>query len=190
MIKIKFHHLGHLADDLWKLGKPLSCFVLERKHRDYKKIVLYVFRSVEHTSTIDFVNFAISQFVSGKLRFEPFWLENPEHVMVGGISLQISWHLHSPIGEIHRDDVVIVLEDGCDPMVGVVKRFFQKNDDDIYAELASFEPVESGVWTEWRCASPKRVFVCVKCIKQNIAWCKRNPRVIRVLLPHGLVGLR
>ena len=43
LIKIKFHHLGHLADDLLKIGKALNCFVLERKHRDYKSIVLHVF---------------------------------------------------------------------------------------------------------------------------------------------------
>ena len=30
LIKVKFHHLLHLADDLLSVGKSLNCFVLER----------------------------------------------------------------------------------------------------------------------------------------------------------------
>ena len=35
-IKVKFHHLVHVPDDLLRLGKVISCFAPERKHKDVK----------------------------------------------------------------------------------------------------------------------------------------------------------
>ena len=36
MFKVKWHHLMHLPDDLKRLGKFLSCFPMERKHKPIK----------------------------------------------------------------------------------------------------------------------------------------------------------
>ena len=45
--KVKWHHLFHLVDDLRKLGKMLSCFPMERKHKAIKIHMVNAFRSVE-----------------------------------------------------------------------------------------------------------------------------------------------
>ena len=63
-IKVKFHHLGHLPEDLLKLTKNMSCFPGERKHRDWKSVCVHVFRNVEHTTTCSFLNFAIQDSLS------------------------------------------------------------------------------------------------------------------------------
>ena len=39
-VKVKFHHAGHIARDLYRLGICLSCFPLERKHRNTKSLIL------------------------------------------------------------------------------------------------------------------------------------------------------
>ena len=111
LVKIKFHHEGHLPYDLWRLGKSISCFPCERKHRDYKRIVLHTFRSVEHTVTTDFVNYAVQECVTGRFRFEAYWLEDPLPVNFGGVQLQMGFRMHTPIGEIWNDDVVYCQHD-------------------------------------------------------------------------------
>ena len=45
--KIKWHHLLHLPDDLRRMGKLLSCFPMERKHKDTKVQMVNSFRCVE-----------------------------------------------------------------------------------------------------------------------------------------------
>jgi hypothetical protein len=184
-IKVKFHHLSHLADTLLYIGKTLNCFVLERKHRDYKSIVLHVFRSVEHTSTMDFVNFSIQEFVTGRFRFDKYWIADPCYMTLGGVDLAISYHLHSPIGEVHRDDVVLVLEEGSNPFVGSVNRFFEKRGE-LSAEIFRFRPARAACWTEWDITARERCFVDVADVEQNLSWCKASPQILRVLLPSGV----
>ena len=47
--KPKMHHMHHIIDGIEWLGKSLSCFVCERKHRHVKDSALHVFRHLEHT---------------------------------------------------------------------------------------------------------------------------------------------
>ena len=67
-IKPKLHHLHHVLDTMEWVGKSLSCFVTERKHRTVKDIALYVFRNMEHTIVIDIVNHHCEQLLSGPRR--------------------------------------------------------------------------------------------------------------------------
>ena len=41
-VKSKFHHLHHIVDHINWIGKCLSCFVTERKHRSSKSSALYM----------------------------------------------------------------------------------------------------------------------------------------------------
>ncbi len=47
--KPKLHHMHHIVDGMQWLGKLVSCFVCERKHRHVKDSALHVFRHFEHT---------------------------------------------------------------------------------------------------------------------------------------------
>jgi hypothetical protein len=56
-VKPKFHHLFvHMVDDMRRVGKLLSFFVAERKHRVTKRAALYVFRHVDNTVAYDLLN--------------------------------------------------------------------------------------------------------------------------------------
>eukprot|EP00959_Pyramimonas_sp_CCMP1952_P358253 7501357-Pyramimonas_sp.AAC.1 len=45
----KFHQALHLLENMRYVGKWLSCFVTERKHRITKRCALYVFRHIDNT---------------------------------------------------------------------------------------------------------------------------------------------
>ena len=59
------------------LGKLISCFVTERKHRQIKDAALHVFRHMEHTVLVDVVNQMCQQVVDGHDLFEKMFLVNP-----------------------------------------------------------------------------------------------------------------
>ena len=183
-IKIKFHHTGHLADDLYRLGVSLSCFPLERKHRKLKSIMLYAFRSVELTSAKDYVNHSIQQFVEGRFKFAAYWLESTIDVHVGGEDWKVSWHAHSPIGEMHRDDVVLAIQDGT-VIVGCINRFWEQGGEAV-AELDCYAAERGAAWTKWDTRSITRAFLPLPLIQANLIWCKFDDRLIRVILPPAL----
>ena len=55
-VKPKGHHQFHIIDGMLWVGKLLSCFVTERKHKMIKRCALYIFRNLEHTVLRDVVN--------------------------------------------------------------------------------------------------------------------------------------
>ena len=52
----KFHHAFHIPENMMRVGKLLSCFVTERKHRISKSAACNVFRHIEHTVLADCIN--------------------------------------------------------------------------------------------------------------------------------------
>ena len=46
-LKPKFHHLYHITDHVLNLGKLLSCWTTERKHRASKAIAGHVYNQYE-----------------------------------------------------------------------------------------------------------------------------------------------
>ena len=183
LIKVKFHHAGHLPDDLRRLGKSLSCFPTERKHRDYKRIVLHVFRSVEHTVTRDYVNFVVQEFITGRFRFEPFWLDNPVDVVVEGVPFKVSDKIFTPMGPFHRDDIAVAV-DGDEVVVGCVHRFF--DDNGVFScELFRFSPLNR-TYTDWEVSTTRRCFVSCDLLRANVPWAKLCAGRVRLLLPTSL----
>ena len=64
-IKPKLHHMHHIIEGVVRLGKLVSCFVTERKHRIVKDCALHVFRHIEHTVLADLVNRQCHQLKEG-----------------------------------------------------------------------------------------------------------------------------
>ena len=186
-VKVKFHHWAHLPEDLARVKKCISCFPMERKHKDYKRFALPVSRSVEHTTTTDFVNYSVQEFAAGRFRFEPYWLENPVEAALEGIQVETSLHAHTPAGEYHRDDVVLVRGYDGEILVGAVNRFFAyKDNDELLAELLAFTPVDTENWRDWDTSSNHVCFVSLQSLRANLIWCKGNHSRIRVLIPPAL----
>ena len=57
--------MKHIVDGMLYVGKLLSCFVTERKHKCVKDIALHVFRNFDHTVIHDVVNQQMEQLIHG-----------------------------------------------------------------------------------------------------------------------------
>ena len=136
-IKVKFHHLLHLPEDLQHLGLVLSCFVTERKHRDWKRTSIWAFRHVEHQSTFDFVNYCVQEFVSGRFSFKPMYLVNPEQLVD---AWSVSWQAITLAECVHRGDVVVVISREGEHRVGECLRFWQRGDD-LFIEVLCYRRI-------------------------------------------------
>ncbi len=119
--KPKLHHMHHIIDGMVWLGKLLSCFVCERKHRTVKDSALHVFRHIEHTVLADVINKQCHQLMhEGHDLFKEEFLVRPRQV--GGVpDLLRSRHAVVHCGGIHVGDVVWCKDGRC----GRVHMFYE-----------------------------------------------------------------
>ena len=68
MYKVKWHHLIHLPDDLLRLGKFLSCFPMERKHKSIKVHMVNSFASIEQTTVYNHLNAMMISIIRGDIQ--------------------------------------------------------------------------------------------------------------------------
>ena len=186
IVKPKFHHAGHIARDLFKIGVALSCFPLERKHKVIKSLIVYAFRNVEMTGVKDYVNYSVQQFIENRFQFRKYWIENPKTRIVEGRLYNVSFHAHTPASEMRRDDVVLaIIDDDHHVLVGGIDCFFEA-DGEIVAQIASFQASQRGLYTEWVTSEPVTEFVPLADIRANLVWARRNSSIIRVMLPPSM----
>ena len=121
-LKPKLHHMHHIIDHMEWVGKLLSCFVTERKHRVIKDIALHVFRNLEHTVIHDVVNQQIEQMIHGVDIFKEMFLVSP-HTINGddGTAAQSSKKAVLPCGLVRAGDIVMFRDSSC----GRVLKFWE-----------------------------------------------------------------
>ena len=179
-IKVKFHHLLHLPEDLRRVGSVVSCFVTERKHRDWKRTSLYAFRNVEQQSTIDFVNYSIQEMVTGRFQFVEQYLAEPETLVVDGLKIEVATTAYLRAGEVrHRDVVIAGTADST--VVGEILRFFSC-DGVVVAEILAYEPIvdNAGDFSTVRCST---MYVDGASVRSKLMWSHRRKGVLHALLP-------
>jgi hypothetical protein len=121
-VKPKFHHIViHLARDALRIGKLLSCFVTERKHRATKRSALYTFRGIDNAVCKDMLNKQIyAMRTRSSMLFCRAYLSKHTDVVFNGIRFATSKHAVLPTGGLHEKDVVYL----CDDRVGIVRKFW------------------------------------------------------------------
>ena len=135
---VKWHHLLHLPDDLRRLGKLLSCFPMERKHKDIKVQMVNSFRSVERTTVYSYLNATITAMITGQTQFRSEYLLDP----VDGRSTKAVL----PIGKVFKDDMVVFsLDTRATQALGKVVQFIQEGNT-LCAHLLQFEPCSRDCW--------------------------------------------
>ena len=126
ILKPKAHHLFHVVDGMLFVGKLLSCFVTERKHREVKRSALHIFRHMEHTVLFDLVNKCFQQVIEGHDPYTPTFLVNACSQATTDGAYQSSRRAVLRIGEAAVGDLIIT-DAG---LVGKIIAFFQKSGDD------------------------------------------------------------
>ena len=117
--KPKIHHMHHILDTMEWLGKCISCFVTERKHREVKDASIHVYRHMEQTVLADVVNKHCQQIISGKDLFSRIILVEPRRCKNQDQYLTARRAVLD-CGTVQRGDVVFFNDKTC----GLVQAFF------------------------------------------------------------------
>ena len=163
------------------LGKLLSCFVTERKHRASKAAALHVFRNMEHTVLRDVINQQCSYMRGGLSVFCEFVLTGAHALTLGGVEYLWAKHCILPCGELWADDIVILL----DGIVGKVLSFWQckSNGNDIHMKLEVY--AKAGGRTDVFCIVGGVLdFVDVRRIVDACIWYPYGAGLITIIRPY------
>lgn len=90
------------------LGKLLSCFVTERKHRTTKRCALFVFRHIENTVINDMLNRQCEDIGGGACEslFTRTFLIKPKVMNISGVQFHHAKLAVLPCGTVRHGDVV------------------------------------------------------------------------------------
>ena len=188
-IKIKFHNMfAHLHDDLVRLGKVIGCFAMERKHKDLKRHVLHVFRTVEYTTTVNYLNAWCQSIVSGTFRYGPRGLINAHSV--NDSRYRYSQKAELAIGHVEFGDIVQATQHGI-KYVAEVQRFFtvDQHDHDVHDvhvwlkayKLLATDGTYGSIVSECDIAAPDDLLLHGSMIDGALVWVKRRRNVIVVI---------
>lgn len=180
-IKPKFHMLVmHIIADASRIGKCLSCFVTERKHRLTKKAALHSFRHIEQTVLRDLANRhcqTVSDPMSSLFRQTYFNLK-PKVVHLDGIELYWSQSIVTTCGLLKVKDIIYL----AGGRVAKVTNFWADATDldGIYAQVLVYTCIGNSLYNT---VAPVSDFVRVVDIVDAVAWARYEDGVIRVILP-------
>lgn len=179
----KFHQLFHICDNAEYLGRLLSCFVLERKHRTTKRAALFVFRHIDNTVVKDLVNRQCEAICgrTGSLFSERFIVAPKRFVVPGCPTFTHGKTAVLPCGSVSGGDIVS-LDDG---RLGEVVTFWSlQGDATIVVRLSLFQSVGS---LRWKADTPVSIVVDSACILAPVMWRRIGDAEIHVLPPFRLV---
>ena len=175
-VRPKFHHLFHIPDNMEYVGKLLSCFVTERKHRATKAASRELFRHIEHTVIVDLVNRQCAFAASVESPFKAYYLVGRRSISIGGLEMHTSGQAHLPCGYVHKGDLVF-----CTALtVGKIIRFLQFGEQ-IVAETSMLQRIDD---TRWAMAGLENLlFLQVSTIVSPLIYAKVDADTIRIIVP-------
>jgi hypothetical protein len=182
-VKPKMHHMFHIPDGMEFVGKLLSCFVTERKHKTIKKAALYVFRHIEHTVLIDVVNTTFQQIIGGHDLYMDIFLLTPRDCQIGGIHFRSSRAVCLRIGHVAIGDLVI----RSDGLVGCVVKVWQRAHDNHVALEVDVYPCVNNDIRFVSTAQSKRDFFDHQSLVDTLLWMEESPALLRIAVPPALL---
>ena len=157
---------------------------MERKHKDLKRHVLHVFRHVEYTTTVNYLNAWCQSMKSGDFRYGPRGLINSR-------SVDDSRYRYSPkaqltIGHVEFGDIVQATQNGVKYVAEVQRFFSMDSDNDVHVWLKVYKFLTSddtygSIVSEWDIAAPEYVLFHGSMIDGTLIWVKRRRNVIVVI---------
>ena len=173
----KFHTTFHISDIARRLGRCLSCFVTERKHRLTKRAAVFVFRNIETTVLRDLVNRHCNAVINpSNSLFQKEFMHAPKTDVEN--DLLKSRMITSECGLLRYGDYVY-LRVG---QVAKVKAFWKSMNSPIVAEVEAYTPIDEHQYL-WSTSDPVTKFVDIANIVDAIMWSQHELEVVRVILP-------
>ena len=182
-IKPKMHHAFHIPDGMDWLGKLLSCFVTERKHKLIKKAALYIFRHLEHTVLTDVVNTTFQQVLSGHDLYKDAFLIMPHEVEVSGIDFRRSRSACCRIGHVSARDLVMNVHGRVGRVVSCWQRI---SDELIVLEVDAYPCLNNDISVVSSAQAVRGFFEQVDLV-DTLLWIEDSPGIIRVSVPPAVL---
>lgn len=181
LVRPKFHQLFHVPGLARKVGKLLSCFVTERKHRSLKQTSASLFRFYEKALTSDVLNRLVAAYTdeTGNLLRETYLVTPIHRVSPDGRRFESANALVGPCGQIHKEDLIL-LNDASS--LGVVKSIFSMGSD-LVLKVCLYEPTEAR--DRWLIGG-RIVFAEVDSIDCAVAWTLAKAGVVKIILPASI----
>ena len=177
-VKPKFHQALHIPDNMEFLGRLLSCFVTERKHRITKRCALYIFRHIDNTVIKDILCRQMIAFTGDLSLFQPQYLGPASDESYLGARFRVSHTAVLRHGQLSRGDMLYLYS----AEVVVAEDFWQSPGSDAIVVRA----------TRWQrsamghnCWEPTGVrdFVGSDDVVDAVTWCVTQGSVRRVIPP-------
>ena len=164
------------------LGKLLSCFVCERKHRATKRCALFVFRSIDNTVIKDMLNRQCTQIASGNQSlYSRQFLASPSELVIGDNKLLHSTQAVLPCGTVFDGDLVWL---GSLQTVGGVIGFWQPDGStEIAVRLEMYESVGDPAHYRWDMSNKHIRTVSSADIFDTVSYLPLGGDVVRVVPP-------
>ena len=176
--KPKFHQALHVPENMEYLGKLLSCFVTERKHRITKRCALYIFRHIDNTVVKDILSRQMVAFTGDLSLFQTKYLGPWSEQDMLGTTFHVSHAAVLRHGQVTRGDMLYMSSDD----VAVAEDFWQApGGDAIVARVTRCR--RSGLGHN--CWEPiaERSFVDSDDIVDAVTWCVVQGTIRRVIPP-------
>ena len=181
-IKPKYHHCFHLPDHAVQLGKLLSCFVTERKHRTVKGPAASVYGNFEKAMLLDLLHRNVDVFTQ-PCTFLREYLERPVVVNESLLGLCSQVHVSKSVrlvcGFIRRGDLLLTVSKVVGEFENAVS-YVQGGSTFIYLQVGLRRAIDAHRHSKECCGS---VVVEASEVLGPVIWCVDGPG-IRVL-PHG-----
>ena len=177
-LKPKHHHLHHIIANMRYVGKLLSCFVCERKHREVKRTAVYVFRNFEHTTLLDMLNRQIINMKDGHDIFSCQFLVSPVIHDVKGMVIRSSSTAICHVGQLTTGDMVY-FKNGT---AGKIVHFYIVDEHPMAVRIEALEVVRSDTCIR-NLSRTFNVFATVADICDWVIWFHIDSCTIRLCLP-------
>ena len=173
-LRPKLHHALHIPENMAFVGKLLSCFPTERKHRSTKQKALHVFRHYESTVLKDLVHEQFQRILQ-EVKFAPEYMIKASAVDDSGLSRATAAKLLC--GEVHAGDLVL-FHDG---RAAWVDAFWEANSTILcQTRLLMADTAPSSFVAP---NGEETFFAPVSLVRSALPWAAKDAGVYRVCLP-------
>ena len=171
--KPKWHHMMHLPEHADAIGKFVSCFVTERKHKTVKGAGNWLFNNYEHTLIRALVHKQVKALGARHLYVDELLLQ-PRSGTVGGVHIMCSSAARLVCGEVRKGDYVAM----CGTRVGFVKSFLEV-DGSVFVHVQTFRCTGASCWSP----TAAEEIVLASGIVRAVTYAAKRADCIRILPP-------
>ena len=171
--KVKFHHLYHLAEDMMRLGKSISCFPGERKNKDALALSVACDRNIERSSTIAFLHRTITHWSGNSDGCSKRYMHSTRFMMVQGDKIGSATSATTECGDLYANDMVYLV----DGSIASIIDFWQHDgQSEIFVRMKVHQPIPH---TEVQFhLDTQDAFQSVNTIVEAVAWYRAPSHVV------------